>query len=98
MINSLARDLNGWWPRCLFLVAVSLMTVQFAVAREWTDASGKNKVEAEFVKLEGDTVHLRKENGDIVPIPLAKLSQADIAFVKAKAADGGVDIENNKHQ
>lgn len=45
--------------------------------RTWADATGRFKIEAEFVKLEGDTVTLKKADGKLMQIPKAKLSIAD---------------------
>jgi len=58
--------------------------------RTWSDAKGKNKIKAKFVKLDGDTVTLEKEDGDEVEIELKKLSAADQKFV----ADAMKDEDN----
>lgn len=51
--------------------------------REWTTADGKFKVEAQFVGKLGSTVRLeRKDTGNVVSIPLEKLSDVDQAYVK----------------
>ena len=49
--------------------------------RSWSDASGKNKIKAKFVKLDDATVTLEKEDGEEVEIELKKLSTADQKFV-----------------
>jgi len=67
----------------LLLLLVSAIP---APAREWTDSSGVFKVEAELVKVEGRTVYLRRTDGTVVRVPLAKLSTADRAFA-ARAKD-----------
>lgn len=46
-------------------------------AREWSDSTGKFKIEAEFVSLEDGKVLLKKPDGGQVTIPLEKLSAAD---------------------
>ena len=45
--------------------------------RTWTDATGKFKVEAEFLGLTDGQVKLRRKDGREVALPLARLSPAD---------------------
>ena len=52
--------------------------------RTWSDASGKFRIEAELVSVEDGSVTLKKKDGDLVSIELAKLSKADQEFL-AKA-------------
>jgi len=56
--------------------------------RTWSDASGKFKVEAEFIGLEGDKVQLKKANDQVISVPLSKLSTGDqdIAKILARPA------------
>jgi hypothetical protein len=55
--------------------------------RQWTDLQGR-RVEAAFAGLEGDSVLLRMGDGRTVPFPLARLSEADQAFVRAAGGGG----------
>lgn len=55
------------------------------VAREWRDVTGKYRVEAEFVALQDGVVRLRKEDGQVLTMPLKKLSPADQEFVRQKS-------------
>ncbi len=57
-----------------------------AAGREWSDASGKFRVEAELVAVRSGKVILEKPNGAIITIPLDRLSQADRDFLKPPAA------------
>jgi hypothetical protein len=50
--------------------------------RTWTDATGGFSIEAEFVSANGPYVKLKKSNGDIIKIPLEKLSQENQAWLK----------------
>ena len=68
----------------LAVLSVPLSAQQ--VSRQWTDLQGRT-VEAAFAGLEGDSVLLRMGNGQTVPFPLARLSEADQAF--ARSAGGG---------
>jgi|GEM_PF-6419934 hypothetical protein len=56
---------------CLFAM------VSTTFASTWTDSTGKYKVDAEFVKLDNNTVQLKRADGLIVDVPLNKLSNSD---------------------
>jgi|GEM_PF-796362 len=56
------------------------------VAREFTDSTGNYRVTATFVKLDGNDVTLRKDDGSEVVLPLDRLSETDQQYVK-KAGD-----------
>lgn len=78
---------SGW-----LLLVCGLMTFGTLVAaelRQWSDATGKFKIKAEFVSLENGTVTLKKEDGEEIEIELKKLSTADqkAANDAAKAKD-----------
>jgi len=56
--------------------------------RTWTSVDGQYRVVAKLVKLEDKTVHLeRKDDGQIVVVPLAKLSPEDRAFARRQAGN-----------
>jgi mono/diheme cytochrome c family protein len=57
-----------------------------AGGREWADATGKFKVEAELVAVRSGKVILEKPDGSVISVPLDKLSAADQAFLKSKEA------------
>ncbi len=57
-----------------------------AWARKWTDVTGKYSVEAEFVELKDGQVRLRKPDGQVITVPLEKLSAADQEHAKQQAA------------
>lgn len=57
-------------------------------AREWVSAGGNFKIDAEFVKLEGGKVYLRKPSGETIPVELSKLSEADRKYVEEKEGKG----------
>lgn len=68
--------------RVIFCLAfVCLPALGWAGLRTWTAVDGR-KVEAEYVKVEAGQVYLKPANGKIVPVPFARLSEADQAFVK----------------
>ena len=50
--------------------------------RVWTDRSGKYRIQASFLKLDGESVHLLDEDGREREIPLDRLSEADQQYVR----------------
>lgn len=67
------------------MIILLLVTTTNGDAREWKDKSGKFSIEAELVKVDGDKVHLQKEDGKAVVVPLSKLSDADRKFLTDQA-------------
>ena len=74
-------------PRASRTLAVSILAIacSLAAAREWTDSTGKFRVEAELVVVRSGKVILEKPDGTILTIPLDKLSAADQDFLKGQA-------------
>lgn len=64
---------------CLCLLSLD------ASARTWTNQSGKT-IEADFVKLEGETLHLRSGTGQTYQVPLASLSEADQTYAREQSS------------
>jgi hypothetical protein len=67
------------------LVAAAWMATPVE-ARQWTDSTGKYTVNAELVAQSETTVVLKKENHQLVAVPLAKLSTQDQEYLKSKEA------------
>jgi hypothetical protein len=53
------------------------------VRRWWSDTTGRFRIEATFVKVDGESIRLRRIDGKSVTIPLNKLSPKDQAHVAA---------------
>ncbi len=53
--------------------------------RVWTDSTGKYQVRARLVEIADGKVRLLKESGRFTTVPLARLSTADLAFVRRQA-------------
>ena len=71
--------------RVLSIVALTLVfAIPAAFARTWTDNSGKFAIEAELVQLEDGKVQLRKPDGSLVTVPLAKLSDGDRRYLESR--------------
>lgn len=62
------------------LLTTFCVVVSPAIARVWTDTSGKT-LEAEFVRVAGPTVILNS-GGKEIPVPLTSLSAPDQAFIR----------------
>lgn len=74
----------------LTLAAVLLsLPLSAALGRTWTDAAGKNTVEAELIGYDNGMVQLRKPNGETLSVSLGKFCAADQQFVKQYIARGG---------
>ncbi len=59
--------------------------------RKWTDKTGEFSVMAQFVKFRDGKAHLRKDNDQVIEVPMNKLSAEDQSFIrdtlKAKRGD-----------
>ena len=55
-----------------------------AALRDWTDVRGRT-MKASLLGRAGLDVRLRKQDGTVVSVPMAQLSQADQQFVKLNA-------------
>lgn len=71
----------------LLVIAVTLLNTQSLQARKWTDATGQFSVEADFVRRQGDTVVLRKQNGREIMVPWNKLSPSDQEYASSAPSD-----------
>jgi hypothetical protein len=76
------------------LVAIVCLSAATSVAwqskmRTWTDASGRFSIDAELVDVGEGIVRLKKADGQVISIPIEKLSQADQQFVRSQAPSPG---------
>jgi hypothetical protein len=65
----------------LGIVAFAVMPASAATTRTWTDTQGR-KLEATFIKLEGETIHIQAANGVVYALPLSKFTAEDQAVAK----------------
>lgn len=70
----------------LSAVCVATLSIATVEAREWTDASGRYRVEADLIAHSETEVVLQRSDGHLVAVPLAQLSEADEQYVKSKEA------------
>lgn len=64
-----------------FLVLLPLLSL----GREWTSVSG-SKVEAEFIRLSGNTVNLERSDGKQLAISMKNLVKADQEYVHSQSS------------
>jgi hypothetical protein len=68
--------------------AAALSFLAALEARTWTDVQGR-KIEAEFVSATATDVTLKLASGKDATLPLNRLSQEDLAYIRESAAEGG---------
>jgi len=56
----------------MIVAGLLLLATSSALARKWTDTTGKFSVEAEFVEIKGDKAVLKKSTGSVVTVPIAQ--------------------------
>ena len=88
-------NLTKPWKSLSLLLVVALGTVacpaSALMAQEtWTDVSGEKTLTAEFVKLEGVQLTLKKADGKEIVLPLSKLDDKSRLKARAIAKSGGV--------
>ncbi len=64
-----------------------LLHCSLAQGRKWVDTTGSHTLEATFVSMEGQVVRLKKENGELLTIPLRMLGKADQAYLASHAQE-----------
>lgn len=70
--------------RYLLALGVLLLCASTLAAREWTDLTGKFKVQADFVAEEQGKIKLRTEQGKTVRVSRDRLSKKDRAYVEGR--------------
>jgi hypothetical protein len=61
--------MNARFPTVVIFFLLSLTCLSNITAREWTDTSGKYRVEAELIDFADGVVRLRKEDGQVITHP-----------------------------
>lgn len=69
---------------------VSLLPTNSAIARIWTDSTGKYTIEANLIAFNEKSVILQREDHQLGQIPIDKLSKADQDYLKGKEASDAV--------
>jgi len=79
------------------VLIIALLSVGLAVQAEnrtWTSQSGAT-MDAEFVALSGNLVKLKTTTGRSIAIQMAKLSEADQAFIKQQSGSADASSVND---
>ncbi len=71
----------------LCLLALFGLSVMAEESRQWSDATGKFKIEGSFQGMAGTKVKLKQKSGKTIEIELAKLSKSDQDYVAAADAN-----------
>lgn len=58
------------------IATLAVLPASAATTRTWTDTQGR-KLEATFIKLEGETIHIQAANGMVYAMPLSRFSVED---------------------
>jgi SLA1 homology domain 1, SHD1 len=77
---------NSGWNACLIAALATLSTIFIsppAVAENWSDASGKFTIQAEYAGIDGKNLVLLKPDGSKLSVPISKLSAESRAQAKA---------------
>ena len=77
------------FPCFLAVIASLLFFEPVTRGREWTDSTGRYKVEAELESIseDGNTISLKKSDGQMIRIPYKKLGAKDRQYVKEIQAE-----------
>src|SRR5688572_24754675 len=73
----------------LFAIAVCVLAADSEACgelRTWSDRSGAHRREAAFVEFKADAARLRNPDGQFVSVPIDRLSEADRAYLRRRAA------------
>jgi len=73
----------------LALLVAFVGLIRTVQARQWSDASGRMKIEAEFFAASSTTVVIKKRDGSMVALEIAQLSADDQKFVDEKQVEFG---------
>lgn len=76
------------WLLCIFAVAMIVAgtaTADESAMREWTDITGRFKINARLVEVRDGIAFLENSSGQTIKIPAARLSQADQRFLEVGA-------------
>ena len=73
--------------RAIICTYALLIFASAGQAREWTDATGKYKIEADLVGFDDETVVLRRADKQLGAVRIDKLSEKDREYLKSEEAE-----------
>src|SRR5262245_47235516 len=78
------------------MYSISLLCVLAATgARPWTDSSGNYNLSAKLIGFNDSIVVLENEKGDLLSMPIEKLSKEDQEYIKSKEAADDVGKQDD---
>jgi len=66
------------------VVVLALAVSASAEVRTWKDKSGKFSIRAELVESDGTAVKLKREDGQVIKVPVDRLSDEDRKFLESQ--------------
>lgn len=66
--------------------------------RTWTDITNKYKVEGQFTDFKAGKVHLKRTDGNVITVPIGKLSKQDQEWVKSHGRTTGRKRTDDERQ
>ena len=79
-------------------LCASLLLSQTSQGTEWTDATGRFKIEANLIAVNDDVVVLKTKDGRLIAVEIAQLSKANQEFLKSdEAAASKLDAKDKDH-
>jgi hypothetical protein len=67
-------------------------------ARVWTDHTGQFQVQSRLLKVEDHSVHLQRDDGRVIQVPLARLSEADRAYVAQRLSHTAATVSKSERE
>jgi formylglycine-generating enzyme required for sulfatase activity len=71
------------WRNLVPAAGLLLVVAASTSAREWTDNTGAHKTEADLVEVRGNEVVLKKPNGQVISLPIDRLSKSDQEYLES---------------
>ena len=59
--------------------------------REWKDSTGRQTIQATLIEIRGDHINLKRADGRVFTVPLARFSEKDRQYVEGRR---GADEED----
>ncbi len=82
----------------VFSLAFVLLASTAAPARQWSDATGRFKVEADLIAINDDVVVLKSKDGRLIAVEIAQLSKQDQDFLRSEEAGATkLDAKDKDH-
>src|SRR5262245_26058942 len=78
------------WTAVFLVVCAGGLAAAEGELRKWRDADTNLQIQAVLPKVEGNSVHIRRDDGRVFQLPLTRLSPADRQYVDAFAAKAAV--------